>query len=126
MFIVVVVIGSTSAHAEDLKPAKYVNYRDMLYAMVASVGWKGIPEDLQRKMVACTVDVVIEAFTPAELAHLDDYARGDAALTAAEGSALDRKIEDRLGNDGGLSVAKQKCPDTVSQVAAWRAAHGQE
>lgn len=116
--------GCVTIETHDPKPGQYSNYRDMMYATMSNFHFKDVPATLETKMVACTVDTMVGAMPADDMARLDAYARGEIKLSDSEKSALDRKMRDQLPKDQWDAAMKRTCPDTMDEVATWRAANG--
>jgi uncharacterized protein YceK len=113
--------GCISIHMDDPKPGQFGNYREMLYRRMEIFQWKDVPATVQAKVRTCAVDSMMPYITPAELEHLDAYARGEAKMSDSEIAQFDRDLQSRMGGkDGGLEAMKRTCPETVKEAEKYK------
>jgi hypothetical protein len=122
--IAIMLAGCVTVKMEEPKPGQYSNYRDMMYSKMGALHWKGVPRDLETKMVTCAVDVLVNNLTPEERERLDDYARAEVKMSQAEVDRLDKEMRSRLDDATFQSEMQRTCPETAAELAAFRAKNG--
>jgi len=90
---------------ERVKLGMYPNYRVMLQGELYR-------QTRDQDFAKCGADFVLANVTPAELQHLDRYARGEESISSAEMRSMDDDFRSRVG-DATREDLRPFCPDTV-------------
>jgi hypothetical protein len=112
---------------QSMPPGKYADYRAFLIEAGSGVTMAaGTPDTVRRRFAECSADFILSGMAPLDRMMLDQYARGELAVTAEELDRIDR-VERILHGDqpltqGGLERLAPFCPN---DVAAFKQALGQ-
>ena len=101
----------------SIESGRYTSYRDLLVKTAETApATEKMPTDVREQYARCSADFVITAISPADLANLDEYARGQRELTVGESKRIDESIRRQLGKpliEGDLSRLNKLCPESV-------------
>jgi len=129
--LAVMLAGCAPRDAEPMMQAmpkgKYADYRAVLVeAALAAPTASGTPESVKKSFAACSADYILSGIAPLDRMNLDQYARGELAMPAAELDRIDY-VERVLHGDqpltqGGLDRLQPWC---ASDIPAFKQAFGQ-
>jgi len=111
----------------SMPAGKYADYRAVLVEAGRATEMKsGTPEDVRNRFAECGADYILSGVAPLDRMRLDQYARGELAMSREELQRIDY-VENQLHGSqpltqGGLDRLKHQCPD---DIPAFKQALGQ-
>jgi len=111
------VAGCANSQPYREEPGKYADARTYERIRMQSAYWTGATPALNADIKECLLDTIFAQITPAELARLDAFARGEISMPREEYDGMYDKVMERGGGKAGLtSKMAASCPDTVAEA----------